>query len=209
MAKPASRRVVVQPSTPSRTVTPITPRRRVSAIWRAASIGLAAGLMVVSALSLWFYRQHNGFMNTMLARDTIETLGADSVHDLLFDPQTKISYFVPAFGDVAGGETGETINNELFGVRVSLVQNERWTSAKLYCERLPAYENVSYSVARVAEGDRVLEELSTFLSQGQLTSVTFRFPPELATARLALISFDAETGRRTVIMRANVQIAKG
>jgi hypothetical protein len=160
--------------------------RRVSPLWRSASIGLmtAAAILAAAFVNLRAEFVHiNALQNTS---DSLQGLGttfrSQYMNDVLFSPETVRSVFAAA----DPGFSGEA----------SLWYNEeKWDHSRLYC-KLPqlAGEASRYRVVIVDASDRVVEQIDEFQVNGA-QPISRELPPMRPGMRVAIVS--AQVGIKT------------
>lgn len=173
----AVRRHILGAEAPAEDALPLVPARRVSHLWRTASLALAAACVVLSIGTFNMYQSANfarvrqdsdGFMKAM-----VEKVGATYVRDVLFNRDTRRVVFSP----VAGGTKGQ----------VSAFFNPEWKEAKLFHLGLGDAEGRTYKLA-VIDDQNNITVLRSFNPTGDMDSVTFVLDRTAPKSRLVVLT---------------------
>lgn len=162
-----------------RFIPPLLPSRGVSAVWRAAALGMAAAVVIFGA-SLISLKNSNDLLARGLEADTLiadmtRTLGPTAVNDILFDRDTKRVVFQPA-------DTG-------FKGEAAVFTSPDWKErAKFFCRSLPAKEGRAYRLAIVDDNDQVVRTLVDFGSTGGLISREIELAADRPAGRMAILA---------------------
>jgi anti-sigma-K factor RskA len=176
---------------PGRVVPKVRPSRRVSPLWRAASIGLAIAVTVLSVLSVQFLEHNTRLREAMAVSELFDKVGTRQVRDTLFDPNTRRIILTATAGAPAG-----------FKTEAVLLVNPDWKQARFFCSSLAGTDGKpeAFELCLVDENQRVVRTLNRFQSdEGRW--ISFDIPAtSLNQGRLALVA----SATQTVVM-----IAKG
>jgi len=178
---------------PGRVVPKVRASRRVSPLWRAASIGLA---IAVTVLGVWTVQlqEHNARLGeAIVVNEFFDKIGPRQVDDTLFDGNTG-RVILAAAADAPSS----------FAARAVLLVNPDWKQARFVCSDLPVPKGgkATFELCLLDESDQVVQALKRFESEGRWES--FDVPTaDLAKGRLALLSAGAD-GLTKVIMIAKI-----
>ena len=149
-------------------------RRRVSSLWRAGSLGLAAACLVLTVMLVQLQGSFTGLNQAMkgdtIVDETVRTLARDYLLDSVFDAQSRQIVFS------AGGPQGE----------VTLVTNEKWDESILY-QRFPNDAGRKLALAIVDEDGEVTEVVHEFVASGGLVAMTVPALASVSPDRLRII----------------------
>jgi hypothetical protein len=139
----------------------MVPSRGVSRFWRAASMGLAAAVIVLGVTNLRMQTQYQD-LNTLLQNDQVlkvvsNEFGPSFVKNVLFSKDTKRIVLAPK----ATGYKG----------LASVWMNKEWKEGLLFCHAMPSPEGKTFKIAIVDDNDRIVKELASFESNGELKPV--------------------------------------
>lgn len=172
----------------------LVPSRGVSPLWRAASLGLLAAVLVLAVTMFLFQSQHQRAMEQArtdaLVAKMGEEFGPAFVRDILFGPDTRRVVFV---ADTPG-----------FRGQASVFVNPDWKEAKFFCDAIASPPGRTLRVAIVDENDNVVETLTTFTSDGGFTNRGVALDlsaSAIAGNSLAIITSDDQT----ILSRAKLQ----
>ena len=168
-------------------------RRRVNAMWRPASVGLAVGLVAVLTTMFYMYNDYRSLQDRIVADATIDALGLDAVSQVIFDGNAERTDFVAV--DASSG------------LRAVLFHSDEWDQARLYCERLKQSDAIRSRLVRLAADGSIGKTLTEFGSDGLVTAVPVPVRM-LGDADLAIVSIDG-SGSITRLLEASVQTADG
>lgn len=146
---------------PGRVVPKVRTSRRVTPLWRAASIGLSIAVVVFGVFAIWVQDNNTKLMDAFVVNDFSDTIGTRQLHDTLFDANTKRVIF--AIADSAPG---------LFEANAVLLMNPDWgQNARFFCSGLSDQQSKGkFALCVVDENDQVIETLEQFESNGRLVS---------------------------------------
>lgn len=170
---------------PERTAgTPAQPRlkpvRRVSPVWRAASIGLAAAVIVLGAFVLRIGQYDAQAGKQALFTQIYETVGAQVFEDMLFDHQTRRVAMLPT-------------ENDADNAAAAVFYNPDWHSARLFFRNLRSQNpGETFRLVVLDEEGNIVREIHTFESDGQFADV----PVEVDLLRessLAIMKNESDT----------------
>lgn len=176
---------------PGRVVPKVRPSRRVSPLWRAASIGLAIAVTVLGVLSIQLQEHNAKLGEAIVVNEFFDKIGPRQVDDTLFAAHTKrvILTAVPEAGAAFAG-------------RAVLLTNPDWKQARFVCSDLagPRGGKATFELCLVDEANQVIQTLERFESEGRWDS--FDIPTaNLSKGRLALRSAGAD-GLSKILMIA-------
>lgn len=163
---------------PGRVVPKVRPTRRVSPLWRAASIGLAIAVTVLGVLSVQLQEHNYRLGEAMVVNEFFDKVGTRQIQDTLFDANTR-RIILTATEDAP----------ESFSAEAVLLINPDWKQARFFCSELAGSmgEREPFELCLIDENDRIIESLHGFESEGRWES--FDIPTtNLAKGRLALIA---------------------
>jgi hypothetical protein len=136
--------------------------RSVSRLWRTASLGLAAAVL---ALGITTFQLRAKFVDltSMLHTDQLiasvtSEFGSTFAHDVLFGRDTQRVVLTAA---ASGAHAGEA----------SVFLNPEWKEALFFCRAMQSAPGRTLKIAVVDDNDRVLRDLATFESSGELKLV--------------------------------------
>jgi hypothetical protein len=167
--------------------------RGVSPGWRAASLGLAAAMLVLTVMMVFFQVQHqrarDQFHQDAFFAALSEQLGPRFVRDVLFDRDTQRVLFVAS--------------DPAFKGQASVFVNPEWTSAKFFCHAFQTPDGRTYRLAIIDENDVVVGELTSFTSNGGLLSrdIALNYGPG---STLAIIAYRDGPGQSPVVISRGV-----
>lgn len=165
-----------------RTSPELNPRRRVSALWRAAAIGFAAAAVLLGVTTVQMRSEYDqlavAIENDALMMELTKQLGRDYVTSLLFEANTRRLTFSAVAPEFEG--------------RAALFVNADWAQARLFCQNLPAQPGRVYRLVALDDQSRVIREFAEFESQGGVMGQSTTIDSSGAY-RLALVS--TERGR--------------
>jgi hypothetical protein len=158
---------------------PILRSRRVSSLWRAGALGMAAAALLMGYTTVQMRTEYEtlsrGIENDSIVKDISEKFGREQFASALFDSSTARVILSPT-------DTG-------FHGQASVWMNADWSKARLFCQNLPFKKGQDYRLVALDKNNQVVRELARFESQGGVTSQ----PVEIESAgiyRLALVSTD-------------------
>jgi hypothetical protein len=155
----AVRSEMARASTAPLVVPTIVKSGRVSPLWRAGSLGLAAAVLILTVTLFLFQSQHQRAMDQLrtdtLVERMVHELGGTFVRDVLFNRDTQRAVFV---SDDSG-----------FRGEASVFVNPEW-GAKFFCNAIETPGGRTFRLAVIDENDKVVEVLTTFSSDGGLLS---------------------------------------
>lgn len=129
-------------------------QRRVSPMWRAASLGLIAASVVLGVSFVKVYSDNrritDSFSDVSLREQLLSDMGASYRSDVLFDASTRrITFESPAS---ANGFEG----------RASLYVSSKWNDSVLLWDGLPKVSGVSYRLVVLNDQGKVEREVAGF-----------------------------------------------
>ena len=159
---------------------------RVSAVWRASSIGFATAAVVLGAATVHFqgnYRDlRQRLANDELVHGFVREGGASIARGVLFDAQTQAVRFALVDG----------ADDRYAGAQATLFVHPEWEENWFVCRSLPSQDGVSYQLVRLNEAGEPDEVLAELNPSGPLYSSTVR---AAAGERLAVAAVSREGGR--------------
>lgn len=176
---------------PGRVVPKVRPSRRVSPLWRAASIGLAIAVTVLGVWTVQLQEHNSRLGEAIVVNEFFDKIGPRQVDDTLFDGSTD-RVILAAAADAPAS----------FTARAVLLVNPDWKQARFVCSDLsgPKGGKATFELCLLDESDQVVQTLKRFESEGRWES--FDVPTaDLAKGRLALLSAGAD-GLTRVLMIA-------
>jgi hypothetical protein len=166
---------------------------RVSPIWRAASLGLAAAVLILTVTLFIFQTQHqravDQLKNDALLARMAEELGPAFVRDVLFNRDAQRVVFVSS--------------NQEFRGEASVWMNPEWTQAKFFCHGISASEGRTYRLAVLDENDAIVQVITTFAPDGRLFSRDVALSPT-TTGTLAIVG-SSDGSPNEILSRAKIQ----
>jgi hypothetical protein len=165
---------------------------RVSPLWRAGSLGLAAAVLILTVTLFLFQSQHQRMLEKYstdtLVKNMVDELGGTFVRDVLFNRDTQRAVFVS--------------DNSGFRGEASIFVNPEW-GAKFFCNAMETPGGRTYRLALVDENDKIVEVLTTFSSDGGLLSRDVALSPGVQ-GTLAIIGSSDEAPTQ-ILGRAKIQ----
>lgn len=136
------------------------PERRVSRLWRAAAVGLAAASVVFAITTLSVQDQYKQLALQLeeqkLMNDMVSGFGAKHVTGALFDQNTKRLVFTSADGKFTG--------------KAALWFNADWKSSRFFAMSLPADNGNTYKLVARDRAGKVTHQIAEFeTSQGMVS----------------------------------------
>ena len=157
---------------------PLIPSRRVSPLWRAGALGLAAASFVMGFATLQMSRDVREIERRLgdqgQTQVLIEKFGANYVRDVLFNKDTTRVVFTPRSSQSKS--------------MVSVFLNPEWRDSKLFHMNLGDAERRTYKLALVDEHDRVVSILHTFNPDGSMEGENFELGHPAPKSRLAIMT---------------------
>ena len=163
---------------PGRVVPKVRPSRRVSPLWRAASIGLSIAVVVLGVFSLQLQEHNSRLGDAIVVNEFFDKVGTRHLQDTLFDENTE-RMILTATADAPSTFAAEAV----------LLINPDWKSARFFCSDLigTAGDTGTFALAVVDDNGEVIETLHRFESDSRW--VSFDVDTEsLGKGRLALFS---------------------
>ncbi len=176
---------------PGRVVPKVRPSRRVSPLWRAASIGLSIAVVVFGVFSLQLLEHNSKLGDAIVVNEFSDKLGTRHLKDTLFDINTK-RMILTATDDAPSSFEAEAV----------LLINPDWEDARFFCSNLLGAkgEKGTFALVVIDENDHVVETIQLFESDSRW--VSFDVDTEaLSKGRLALFSSTPD-GLETMLMVA-------
>lgn len=128
------------------------PERRVSRLWRAAAVGLAAASVVFGITTLSVQDQYKTLARQLedqkLMNDLVEAFRAEHVSGAIFDPNTRRVVFAPSEASFTG--------------KAALWHNADWNSALFFAMNLPSDSGTSYKLIARDRSGRVTRQIAEF-----------------------------------------------
>lgn len=132
------------------------PSRRVSPLWRAAALGMAAAAVVFGVTTLKFQFHLDEMRRQMQDSELlalVNTQFGPKVRDVLFSRDTKRVILTPAPSTKG---------------QASIFLNPEWTDALFFCRAISAPAGRTLKVAIIDGDNKIVRELATFTSSGEL-----------------------------------------
>lgn len=143
----------------------IVPSRGVSPLWRAASLGLLAAVLVLGLTMFIFQTQQTRLLDQIkgdaINQALIEEFGTPFVMDVLFKPDTRQIHLLAD-------------DPSAFRGLATVIINPEWNEALFFCKDIITPAGRSYRLALIDEDGKVVEELADFTSSGGLKNQTVK-----------------------------------
>ena len=152
----------------------LRPARRVSSMWRVATVGASVAAVVLAVLQVQLRQNFDELRQRSEIAGVIEGLGLDHVDDALFaDASVQRVQFTPV------GSVGRA--------RAMLLRNPDRDTSRLYVRNLQS--RTSFTVVAVDENNRPVEQIASFETDDLLTGVDLDLPGAPGeTLRVAIMS---------------------
>lgn len=177
---------------PGRSMPKVAQSRRVSPLWRAASIGLCVAVMVLGVVAVQIQEHNTRLGEAVFVSEYFQRIGPRHLRDTLFDANTKRAIF-------ARTEQGAQLRD----VRAVVLSNPDWKTARLFCEGLSGQAGTKavFHLCVVDAKNRVVENLKSFESDGRWETfdVAVKLEPGV---RLAIFADLGSQGRGDMILLA-------
>jgi anti-sigma-K factor RskA len=163
---------------PGRVVPKVRPSRRVSPLWRAASIGLSIAVVVLGVFSLNLQEHNSRLGDAIVVNEFFDKVGTRHLQDTLFDPNTE--RVILAATDNAPPS---------FAAEAVLLRNPDWKNARFFCSNLIGSkgDKSTFALVVIDENDQVIETLEQFESDSRWVSFDVK-TQSLGQGRLALFA---------------------
>ncbi len=149
--------------------------RGVSSLWRAGSLGLAAAAVVLAITTFKLQSDFKALEVRMRNDSVLEAasrqLGPLFVRNVLFSKDTRRLVLTPATG--TKGAASVWVNNE-------------WKDGLFFCNGLATPKDGTYKIAIVDADNKVVRELASFQSDGELMPVQLKGLTGIEKVRLAV-----------------------
>lgn len=169
----------------------VHPVRRVSPVWRVATLACATAAVVLSVLVMQQNAQMNGFQAAAGTDSTIgklvEMFGPADLTDAIFSPGTTKIAFANSDADFKG--------------EASVFYNSQAQSARLLCRNIVTKPNENIRLVAVGE-DGKLTQIAEFSSAGELVTKKVAMNglnPKNLAIYVAAKGADASTGRKVMV----------
>jgi hypothetical protein len=150
------------PSSGDLLIPAIVKSRGVSPLWRAASLGLAAAVLVMAITMFLFQREHSRafdeWQRDSLVRKMVEELGASFVRDVLFNDEAQRVVLASSAPDFKGQASVFLLNPDS-------------ASARFFCDAMPTPAGRKYKLVVLDSEGTVVHEVTEFTSSGGLVTV--------------------------------------
>lgn len=150
--------------------------RRVSPLWRAGTLGLAAAALLMGYTTVQMRSEYESlsrsFENDGVLNEFASRFGRGELDTAIIDARTKRVFF-------------ESKDPSFHG-QAAIWMNPDWKKSRIFCRNLPVKEGQNYRVVALDEENRVVSEIARFESQSGLMSESVEFNPA-KTYRLALV----------------------
>jgi hypothetical protein len=148
---------------------------RVSSLWRAGSLGLAAAALVLGITTFKLQSDYKA-LEIRLQNDAVlevvsRELGPSFVRNVLFSKDTRRVILTPKTG--SKGAASVWVNNE-------------WKDGFFFCNAMPTPKDGSYKIAIIDGSDRIVRELGAFQSDGELIPVQLKGLTGIQSGRVAV-----------------------
>lgn len=154
----------------------LMPSRRVTPLWRAASVGLATAAVILIVVVLQLKADFADLERRITADSQLGEIagrfGSQYVRDVLFDADTRRVVFTSQAPEFKG--------------QASVFVNADWKSAKFFCSALATPAGRTYKLAVLDDQGTVVDVLAEFTSSGGLISRDVNLA--MAKANLAIVS---------------------
>ncbi|MEX2217525.1 MAG: hypothetical protein WD749_02095 [Phycisphaerales bacterium] len=134
--------------------------RTINPLWRTAALGLAAAAIVFGITTFQWQARYKEITDQLQANGFLEAIqkelkgDAGFIQSVLFSKDTRRVVF--------SGENG-------YKGEASLFLNPEWKDkARFFCRSINSGNGKTLKLALIDQNDRIIEELATFTSQGEL-----------------------------------------
>lgn len=169
----------------------VLPERRVSRLWRASAVGMAAAAVVFGITTIQLRNEYTQLAKQIedqtLMNDLVLKLGAEHVSDFIFDQSTRRVVFAPADPSFRGQAT--------------MWLNADWEKARFFAKNLPTKSGSSYRLVALDRAGKVTRQLVEFdADRGMLThSIEVDPAADYALALIAVPKGDPTAQGQTVL----------
>ncbi len=174
---------------PGRVVPKVRPSRRVSPLWRAASIGLSIAVVVLGVFSLQLQEHNSRLGDAIVVNEFFDKVGTRHLQDTLFDINTE-RLILTATDDAPSSFAAEAV----------LLINPDWKNPRFFCSNLLGAkgEKGTFALVVIDENDHVVETIQRFESDSRWVSFDVN-TDALGQGRLALFTSTPD-GLGTMLM---------
>ncbi len=167
---------------PGRVVPKVRASRRVTPLWRAASIGLSVAVVVLGVMAIYLQDSNSKLVDAFVVNDFYDKVGTRQLHDTLFDETTERQILQVAADAPAS-----------FSADAVLLVNPDWgDTARFFCTGLFERDTPNnYALCVVDENQEVVATIEQFKSDGKLVSFDIS-TASLSQGRLALFTRTAD-----------------
>jgi len=163
---------------PGRVMPKVRPSRRVSPLWRAASIGLSIAVVVLGVFALNLQEYNSELGDAIVVNEFFDKVGTRHLQDTLFD-QNIDRMILTATNDAPSSFTAHAV----------LLMNPDWNKARFFCSDLigDTGDTGTFALVVIDDNNEVIETIETFESDSRLVSFDVN-ADALSKGRLALFS---------------------
>ncbi len=146
---------------PGRVEPRVAKSRRVSPLWRAASIGLSVAVMVLGVVAVQIQEHNNRLGEAVVVSEYFQRIGTRHLRDTLFDANTKRAIFTKA--------DNSTLARDATAVVLS---NPDWKSSRFFCNGLSGEGGKpgSFQLCVIDANNNVIQQVTKFKSEGRWES---------------------------------------
>jgi len=161
---------------------------RVSWVWRSAAIAMAVIVAILGVSITQIQMDFNTLNNQSQLAQLHNRIGAEYVHDVLLDPNTRFIHMLPV-----GDDEGQAA--------AAVVLNPDWSVARLYHLNVGAQEQGDYRLVVLDADDNIVGEVATFHADGRFGGI--ETPLEgLDQGRLGITRVSASGAERLVLRQS-------
>lgn len=172
-------------------VPPMVKSERVSPLWRMASVGLAAAVVVLAVTLFEGYVTFKQYSKAVQDDRLLQAMSErfeGTVKDVLFNRDTERVVFRPVSASFKGD--------------ASVFLNPEWQQSRFFFQGLESKEGRPLRLAVVDADDHIIQTLAEISSDGRLEQKKVDLKPTVKS-RLAILSQD-DNGNQTVLGRGEV-----